>query len=1146
MSATDSLDLTLSESRSRDGATAGAQALPRARLGPYRLTRYLGAGAMGVVYEAYDDDFGERVAIKTLGRVDAWRLARLKQEFRVLAGVRHENLVRHDALLCDAGVWLFAMEFVAGRDLPSALQADPGRLRPTLAQLARGVAALHDAGVLHLDLKPSNIMVEETGRVVLLDFGLARRPASEPRGPARWGGTPGYVAPEVVAGAAPTRASDWFAVGVIIGSLLATLGLGEEAADLRELGAALRSPDPRDRLGWSALWPGPAGDERRDGREAIPELLGRADELAELRRALAAARPGAPRLVRVVGPSGAGKSALARRFAAEVEAAGATVLAGRCYECESVPFAGLDPIVDALTRRLPPAESSDADRLAAAAVFPVLAGHASSPIRPDANAAEARADAFRALRALLVRVARGAPLLLWVDDLHLAGADTAALLLDLMAERQDTLDMLVVATCRSDREAASECLRELASRATARGQRDLERRLELRPLSLADCAALVRSRLDRADEVVCLRLAEESGGNPYLAEALARASRGGVQDLAGLVQRRTEHLSPTARRLLTLVALAGRPIPQGALLRTADAAHVRASLQALRGDALIRLSGPRRWDPVEPFHDRIADAVSAALPRDQRRDLHGDLAAALEHEGFDAPELLMHHWAAAGRVERALPHARCAADEAERSLAFERAAELWAATAEWAEAEERATLRQRQGHALTRAGRSAAAAAAYLASATACEGEARRAAQRRAADAWMAGGYVDRGLELLRPMLRDEGLSWPGSGLRAGLALLWAFLLLRTRTLRRRARGPSAALQRRADLCWSVGMGLTNVMPLWGMLFALRGLDAALQCGASPQLGRFLAVAGGFNRLLGRVSRGERYLAEARAIADELRDDQLAGLTHVCAAADALLTADWDEVLARTGRGLAALPARSIGVTWERVLGACFELMALEQRGRLAEVERRAREHLRDAEARGDLYGEVVFQQFVGQSRVAADDPSGAREHASSSLRRWTRSGYTLQHFYALRIEVSCDLYEGEARAARDRLRAAWPAVERSGLLGNPISRIDATLLRARCALAGGQRREALALARRLAAERRPDGPLHATWIQGRAEDDQAKLHAAQRGFSQRGMALYAAALARRLADGAEPGPTAAIRALGVADPDRWMAYFMP
>ena len=118
--------------------------------------------------------------------------------------------------------------------------------------------------------------------------------------------------------------------------------------------------------------------------------------------------------------------------------------------------------------------------------------------------------------------------------------------------------------------------------------------------------------------------------------------------------------------------------------------------------------------------------------------------------------------------------------------------------------------------------------------------------------------------------------------------------------------------------------------------------------------------------------------------------------------------------------------------------------------------------------------------------------------------------------------------------------RDAMAAAQTLGVVG-------ASALRAFLSSAPGSDPKALAWClRRLAAERRPDGPLHATWIQGRAEDDQAKLHAAQRGFSQRGMALYAAALARRLADGAEPGPTAAIRALGVADPDRWMAYFMP
>lgn len=1154
---TGSLEATLTGEDSGEPAVARPAALPSERLGPYRLLRYLGAGAMGVVYEAIDDEFGDRVAVKTLSRLDARRLFRLKQEFRTLAGVRHDNLVRHDALICDGGSWFLAMEFVDGTDIVRAVRRDPGGLRSALAQLARGVVALHEAGVLHLDLKPANVLVERSGRVVILDFGLAQGWLSRPGDPAGGpspAGTPGYIAPELLAGGAPGRASDWFAAGKIVAELLAAAD--ESSGELAALCERLCAPDPaarpdaREVLGLLA----PTAGGRRDVI-ALPELVGRTDELAALRAALAATRPGEPGLVLVAGESGVGKTALVRRFLAELERSGAAlVLAGRCHECESVPFAGLDPVVDALARRLAAVRLPTAEVAACAALFPVLSNLSEGPYPDVEPTAEVRAAAFLGLRALLARAAGGRPLVLAIDDLHLARADTAALLLDLLADADDGLVLLAVATCRNDLADSSECLRELAARAAARGQKLRERQVAVRPLAADACAALVRAYLGGEREAELERLVEESGGNAYLAESLARAAAGGpVRAVADLVRWRMEALAPEAQRLLATVALSGRPLPQAVLLRAAGVASPRSAWQALRADSLVRVNGSRRWDTVEPFHDRIRDGVAAALAPAHKLELHRALAQALEGEDHGAPELRMRHWAAGGELRRAGDYAEQAAAEAEQALAFERAASLFATAAEWsAEDEQRAALRLRQGRALMRAGRSAAAAEAYLDGAALDHGERRRDAERLAAEAWMAAGHVDRGLSILRPMLADEGLAWPGSSVRAGLALLWDYARLRARGTA--LAGPAAAADersrrhaRRSDLCWSIGMGLTNVMPLWGMLFAVRGLVWALESGDRGRVGRCLAVFGAFHRLLGRAAVGERYLQQARALAESLGDAQLLGLSHVCSAGDAMLTGDWREVVTRTQQGLAALPARSIGVTWERMLGACFELAALDQLGVVAEVERRAREHLHDAEARGDLYGQVVSHQFVGQSRIAAGDTAGARAHARASLERWAPGEYTLQHFYALRIEVGCDLYDGQAAVGRSRLATTWPRLRAAGLLQNPISRVDALLLRARCALATADGGEALALARKLERERRVDAGLHARWIRARAgAADADRLREAERGFASRGMALCSAGAAKILALGSSAAEDAAIASLGVVDPDRWMRYFMP
>ncbi|MGB1274405.1 MAG: protein kinase domain-containing protein, partial [Nannocystaceae bacterium] len=105
-----------------DAPQTQAEILPLGqRLGPYRLVRYVGSGAMGLVYKAIDEDFKEPVAIKTLARMEPRRLFSLKHEFRALAGVRHPNLVRHDELAKEGDDWYFAMEYVDGEDIMQVL-----------------------------------------------------------------------------------------------------------------------------------------------------------------------------------------------------------------------------------------------------------------------------------------------------------------------------------------------------------------------------------------------------------------------------------------------------------------------------------------------------------------------------------------------------------------------------------------------------------------------------------------------------------------------------------------------------------------------------------------------------------------------------------------------------------------------------------------------------------------------------------------------------------------------------------------------------------------------------------------------------------------------------------------------------------------
>jgi serine/threonine protein kinase len=344
----------------------------------FRPIRLVGSGGMGTVHLVHDGQMGTEVALKTFNLSSGAELYRFKREFRILADIKHPNLVTLFELISDGPLLFFTMEYVpglpfdkdsarfnarpvvqAGSECSTPEAGEPPRpadregLLRSIQQLCAGVQAIHELGCVHRDLKPANVLVTPEGRVVILDFGLAEFLGSE--GTSSLGGlsgTPAYMAPEQALRRSCQPAADWYAVGTMIYEVLtgrcpfegsvfdvmlrkqteqppAPVEINPQADELlSELCMALIRRDPSQRptgaeiivrLGITGNRQ-PLSRIRRHSTVSVPAhgLLGREQELQRLYQAYAKARKGSMAMTIVEGGSGIGKTCLIEAFLADL------------------------------------------------------------------------------------------------------------------------------------------------------------------------------------------------------------------------------------------------------------------------------------------------------------------------------------------------------------------------------------------------------------------------------------------------------------------------------------------------------------------------------------------------------------------------------------------------------------------------------------------------------------------------------------------------------------------------------------------------------------------------------------------------------------------------------------------------------------
>ncbi len=630
--------------------------------GRYEILYPLGAGGMGEVWQAADRLSGHTVAIKRVKaeEPDEEHRISLAREFSLLSSLRHPNIVSvldygfdaHDAPF-------LAMELVEGG--VSLMDASLGRPTETkvdyLFQVLRALSYLHGRGILHRDLKPTNVLVSGD-LVTVLDFGIS----SSPDAASTSGGTPDYVAPEVLDGGEPSPSSDLYAVGVMAyemfagqrpfaGSRLAALvyQVLESRPILRRLDATPRMANvigralakrPQERFARASAFlaalveasgiPAPGESvAAREGSLRSARFVGREREIELIDRALSDARGGGGSTWLIRGEEGAGKS----RFLAEVRCRalvkGAKVLKGRAVAVGPGPFGLFREPLRQLLLTVPVLDEEASFLQPLIPDVGSLLGREIPPPQPMDPGAQL--DGLSStVEALFGRIDE--PVVLQLEDIHQAFESLE--LIRAVNRVVRTLPLVVLCTYRPDE--GSEVPSALEEMQTITLPR-------LDGVQIAELAGSVLGEtLEPNDRLVSLLDRETEGNALFVVEALralgeaAGGFEGGKPEslpthlpaggIAQVVERRLDRLPAAVRERLAFAALVGRVID----LDVMAVAYPEADLDAWLAECAERsvLEGSEyQW---RFSHDRLRQAAAAGLGAADRARLQRAVAEAVE------------------------------------------------------------------------------------------------------------------------------------------------------------------------------------------------------------------------------------------------------------------------------------------------------------------------------------------------------------------------------------------------------------------------------------------------------------------------------------------------------------------------------------
>jgi tetratricopeptide (TPR) repeat protein len=729
---------------------------------------------MGKVYLARN---GQRVALKVLHPhllESQEAVERFRREAEVGQRVQHDNVVRTldvgSAVIGGSTHHYLVMEYVEGQTLRGLLK-ELGRVPEELCrhigrEIAKGLEAIHAAGVVHRDLKPENVLITEEHVVKVMDLGVARLQdaAFKLSQTGAFLGSVLYAAPEQFRGEAPDSRADFYSLGLVLYELatgkhpfqadefadVLRRQLQEEprpAAELNpqlspffeEVCTALLEKDRGKRMGFlpadeeSEWWGRRARAIRLETRRPlrrirIPRetaLYGRDDELAGLEAVYERTKAGAGRVLLLEGEAGIGKTRLIDEFVGRLQEAGEDVN----FLFGSYPPGGAATAAGAFTTAYRE-ELGPEGAAAYLAESPILAPAFDALLRGETAPPGEQPLSTDSLHACFVQVTRAlaaeSPAVVLIDDLHFAPRDGLALFATLANAVADDR-VLLVGTLRpgvpNDWKASLERLEHV-------------RKLEFGRLGADDLLDLLADAFqsERLAKELAGRIAAKSDGNPFFVFEILRGLREGnfiserpdgtwvttrvIEELEvppsvkELVQARISALSPDEHDLLEVAACCGYEFDATLVADALEMERIpalRAFGRIERAHRLVRATGSTFSFDHHQVQESLYDGLSEAL----RTEYHAALGRALERRAGERPDgptalALAQHFLRAGEARRAGPYAEAAVAHLEQGFIFDEAASLLTALLDApgvVEGAERFELLVRRNNALSAAGR---------------------------------------------------------------------------------------------------------------------------------------------------------------------------------------------------------------------------------------------------------------------------------------------------------------------------------------------------------------------------------------------------------------------------------------------------------